>query len=167
MRQIVIFIPSVENGGVEKNFFYLIDYLSKKFNKIYVVTATKNLNKNNLNKNIQLIVPKSSNWNNKKRIYKYFICSYLLFKHFRKKKITIFSFQANTFAILISFLINSKIIIRLNTSLYKYINNFVKKKIYKLIYSFADIIIVNSVSFKKELKNKYQTLPYYFSLDQD
>ena len=40
-KEIVFYIPSIEGGGVEKNFFLLLKYLSKKLEKIYVVTADK------------------------------------------------------------------------------------------------------------------------------
>jgi len=154
MRDLVFFIPSIENGGVEKNLFLLLRYLSKKNNKIHLITASINFKKAKLNKNINIIKPASPYWNNKGRIFKYLICSIILIKFFFKKKIVIFSFQANVFAILISLIINAKIIIRLNTSPDKYMHNILQKKMYKFFYSFADLIIVNSLSFKKIIKQE-------------
>ena len=46
MKKLLIFMPSVEGGGVEKNFFLITNYLSKKRKDIYVITAEKNLYKN-------------------------------------------------------------------------------------------------------------------------
>jgi glycosyltransferase involved in cell wall biosynthesis len=154
MRDLVFFIPSIENGGVEKNLFLLLRYLSKKNNKIHLITASTDFKKAKLNKNINIIKPASPYWNNKGRIFKYLICSIILIKFFFKKKIVIFSFQANVFAILISLIIKAKIIIRLNTSTDKYMHNFLQKKMYKFFYSFADLIIVNSLSFKKIIKQE-------------
>ena len=47
MRELVVFIPSIENGGVEKNLFLLLSYLSKKIEKIHLVTTSFNLKKKN------------------------------------------------------------------------------------------------------------------------
>ena len=44
-KNIVFFIPSIEGGGVEKNFFLLIKFLSKKYNKIFVISADRKLPK--------------------------------------------------------------------------------------------------------------------------
>ena len=42
--QIVIFIPSIENGGVEKNLNLISNYLTKKKLNLAIVTAFKNNN---------------------------------------------------------------------------------------------------------------------------
>ena len=36
-KEIVIFMPSINGGGVEKNFFLIANYLSTKFSKISVI----------------------------------------------------------------------------------------------------------------------------------
>ena len=87
------------------------------------------------------------------KIKKTIISILLLIKNFNKD-IIILSFQSNITAIFVSKIFGYKIIIRLNTSIKKYINNIFKKFLYKLSYSFADEIIVNSNNFKKELKNE-------------
>ena len=56
-------------------------------------------------------------------------------------------------AILASLILDSKIIIRLNTSPEKYINNFYKKIFFSFFYKIVDRIIVNSDKFKKSLKD--------------
>ena len=60
-KKIVIFIPSIERGGVEKNLFFLINYLKKFYSNIYLVTSSKV----SLTKNIKIIKPKSTFWFNK------------------------------------------------------------------------------------------------------
>ena len=155
MRDLIIFIPSIEGGGVEKNLFYITNYIQSKFRNIYLITANK-LNQNLFGKNIKLIMPNTNYFNNKNRFFKSIICSYLLFKNFNNKKVLIFSLQSNFFSIIFSKLINAKVIIRLNTSPEKYISNIYKKIIFKFLYSLADEIIVNSHDFKKNLyKNFY------------
>ena len=41
-RKIVIFMPSIEGGGVEKNLFLISNYLSGKLDNIHIITASKN-----------------------------------------------------------------------------------------------------------------------------
>jgi hypothetical protein len=72
-KKLIIFIPSIESGGVEKNLFIISNYLIKKFEKIELITANYNY-KYRFNKKIELITPKSKFWIGQKRIYKYFIC---------------------------------------------------------------------------------------------
>ena len=40
-KKIIIFMPSIEGGGVEKNLFLITNYLSKKLNNITLITASK------------------------------------------------------------------------------------------------------------------------------
>ena len=35
MKNIVIFIPSIESGGVEKNLFYILNHIQYKFNRYF------------------------------------------------------------------------------------------------------------------------------------
>ena len=147
-KNIIFYIPSIEGGGVEKNFHLLIKYLPKIIGKIHVITADK---RNNNSKNIKYICPNSNYWNKKNRILKNIICIYLLIKNFWSAKAVIFSFQSNITTIIISKILGFKVLIRLNTSLKKYLKNFFKRIIFKFFYSLSDIIIVNSKFFQKEL----------------
>ena len=38
-KKLIIFIPSIEGGGLEKNFLLVTNFLSKTFNKITVITS--------------------------------------------------------------------------------------------------------------------------------
>ena len=40
-KRLIIFIPSIEGGGVEKNLFLISDYLTKKIDNISVITISK------------------------------------------------------------------------------------------------------------------------------
>ena len=148
-KKIIFYIPSIEGGGVEKNLYLLIKYLPKKNNKIHIITANR---KNNKSKGIKYICPNSDYWNKKNRTIKNIICIYLLIKNFWSSKAVILSFQSNITSIIISKFLGFKILIRLNTSLNKYVNNIFKKIVFKFFYSLSDVIIVNSKFFQKELK---------------
>jgi glycosyltransferase involved in cell wall biosynthesis len=150
MKKLIIYIPSIEGGGVEKNLYYISNYLSKKNIDIYIVTANTN-HKKFFNNKIKYICPDSLRWNNSSRFIKTLICLALIIKKLPLKNISILSFQSNVSAIILSKLFNLKIIIRLNTSTDKYIKNLIKKFFFKTIYSMSDMIIVNSLEFKRNL----------------
>ena len=126
MKKLIIYIPSIEGGGVEKNLYYISNYLSKKNIDIYIVTANTNYKKF-FNNKIKFICPEHIRWNNSSRLIKTFICLALIIKKLPLKNISILSFQSNVSAIILSKLFNLRIIIRLNTSTDKYINNFIKR----------------------------------------
>ena len=154
MRDLIIFIPSIEGGGVEKNLFYITKYIQSKFKNVYLITANK-FKQNFFGKNVNLIMPNTNYFNNKNRFVKNIVCTYLLIKNFKKKNALILSLQSNFFSIISSKVINAKIIIRLNTSPEKYISNIFKKIIFKFLYNLADEIIVNSYDFKKNLNKNF------------
>ena len=150
-KKVVIFIPSIEFGGVEKNLYILIEYLQKMFPKIFIVTASK-VNHRINKKKIEIISPRSNYWNKKNRFLKSMISSFLLFKNFNKRDIVVISFQSNIFSLIVSKLMFWPIIIRLNTSPEKYANNLLKLFFFKYLYKLSDEIVVNSHDFKKNLK---------------
>ena len=45
-NKIIIFLPSIEGGGVEKNFFIISNFLAKNLKKVYVISADKISKKN-------------------------------------------------------------------------------------------------------------------------
>ena len=155
-KNLVIFIPSIEAGGVEKNFFLISNYLSSKIKNIYIITAEKNLN-SKIDKKIKLIFPNSNFWRRKGRLRKYIICIFLLFKFLLKnKKSIIFSFQANLYAILVAKILNKRIISRSNSSPTGWSNNKIKKLIYKIGLNLPDELIVNSKEFQNEIMRKFK-----------
>ena len=56
--KIIIFFPSIEKGGADKNLFMISNFLSNKFKNICIITSSKNY-LNNLNKKIKYVGPKS------------------------------------------------------------------------------------------------------------
>jgi len=145
----LFFSPSIEGGGVEKNLFLISNYLTQKSNKVYLLTANRNM-KNNFNKKIIFVSPKTNYWNNKSRFLKGVICFFLFLR--LKKNFLIISFQSNILAIFIAKIFQQKIIIRSNTAPEKYINNFVTSIFFKFFFSMANEIIVNSKLFRSSLK---------------
>jgi glycosyltransferase involved in cell wall biosynthesis len=151
--ELIIFCPSIEYGGVEKNLYTISNYLSKKL-KLNIVTAN-NDKKKFFNKEINFYSPSSSFWNNSPRILKTLICFIILLNNFYKKNVKIISFQSNAFAIIIAKILRAKIIIRSNTSPESYSKNFIKRYILKIIFQKADKIILNSKKFKKKFDSFY------------
>lgn len=160
MKNLIIFIPSIENAGVEKNLFILSNYFSKHINNTYLVTANNNYKKK-FNKKIKIVCPKSRFFNNQSRAIKSICCFFLILNLFKRKKFVLFSFQQNLFALIISKIFSVDLIIRLNTSPNKYISNYFQKIIFQTIYKLANEIIVNSKDFKKNLKKKLNVKSSY------
>ena len=46
-KKLIIFFPSIEEGGVEKNLFVISDFLSKKIKNISIITSVPNKIDNN------------------------------------------------------------------------------------------------------------------------
>ena len=166
-KKIIIFMPSIEGGGVEKNLFLITNYLSKKLNNITLITASKEFR--NKFRRINYVTP-SLNLSKFGRKLKYLFCLYELMKLILFNKETlVFSFQANVYCILIAKLFKCKIIIRSNSSPSGWSKNFFKRKLFKLILGFADTIIVNSNEFKKEFKKQFslETVMIYNPLNKN
>lgn len=154
---IIIFCPSIEEGGVEKNLYIISNYLSKKID-VFLVTANKN-KKKMFNKNIKFLTPKTNFWNNKTRLLKTFICFYIMLINFYKKDVKILSFQSNIFAIILAKMLGLKIFIRSNTSPISYANSLIKKIIFKYFFNLSDKIIVNSKEFKNQFNKFFNRKP--------
>lgn len=153
-KEIIMFIPSIEGGGVEKNFFIVSNYLSK-YKKVSVITISKSY-KPRFNSKIKLITTKYGFLDKLGRRSKYFIALFLLLKEIlRNKKIIVLSFQANIYCLLLCKLFGINIIIRSNSSPSGWTKNFIKNLIFKLSFPLADNIIVNSKELKQELKKKF------------
>ena len=84
MKNLIIFIPSIEGGGVEKNLILLSNYLSSKIENISVVTANNDI-KNLFSKKVKIICHKTNFWNNKNRFIKTLVSILFLFKIKKKK----------------------------------------------------------------------------------
>ena len=152
-KNLIIFMPSIEGGGVEKNLFLISNFLSKKLNNVSLITASYGFKKKF--RSLKFITPYFDLTKHSRKV-KYVFCLYELLKLIIKKEnIVILSFQANLYCILISKLFNIKIIVRSNSSPSGWSQDFIKKKLFKLILRLADTIIVNSKDFQKEFKKEF------------
>ena len=155
-KKLIVFIPSIEDGGVEKNLYIILNYLSKKINDITLITYD-NLKKDKFNKKIKILNPFLNTINFKSRYPKYFFCLTVLIKILLlRKNNLVLSFQANIFAIITATFFKTPIISRSNSSSTGWSNNKIKQKIFKFYFKKANKIIVNSEEFKKEMDNKYK-----------
>ncbi len=155
-KKILIFIPSIEDGGVEKNLFVISNYLYAKNFSVEILTCNFDKSKK-FNKGIKFIGNRNNLWQNKSRKIKYLVCLKNLFVNLfnRKEKPLVFAFQANIYAVLVAKILNVKIITRSNSAPSGWSKNFIKNKIYKLIIKLADDVMVNSLDFKKSFKKKF------------
>ena len=146
----------IGGGGVEKNLFLIANYFSYQFQKVSIISTSKEY-KNKFNKNIEFITPKNNFWNRcENRRFKIVICLFLLIKHFfQNQKFSVLSFQGNLYCCLLCKILRIKIILRSNASITGWSKGFVKHFLYKVISKMADKIIVNSLEFKNEYKKKF------------
>jgi glycosyltransferase involved in cell wall biosynthesis len=154
-KKVLIFMPSIEDGGVEKNLFLVSNFLIKKFKKIALITISKKYKKK-FHKSIKFI-SLSLDINNKYgRKFKYFLALILLFKEILKdRNLIVFSFQANIYCIIVCKLFGVKVIARSNSAPEGWSKNWLKYSIYKIVLNLADKVMVNSKEFKKDLKKKF------------
>ena len=158
-KKIVIFMPSIEKGGADKNFYILSNFLAKKFKNLIVVTSS-NVSKKKIDKKIKILKPKMFFWSKFGRNIKTFISILILIKlFFENKKVLVFSLQSNLFTILLCKIFSNKIITRSNSFPNNWTNNFMKKYLFKKIYSLADHCIVNSLKTKNDFINFYNIRP--------
>ena len=148
-KKLIVLIPSIEGGGVEKNFFLIANYLSQYLKDITVITTDKSIRKR-INKKINIIAPQSNFWSRQTRLIKYLLCLYkLLLFALQNKNILIFSFQANVYAIILSKILRIKIITRSNSSSEGWSKNIIKKFLYKIFLNLSDQVI--AMTLKKSL----------------
>ncbi len=157
-KSVLIFIPSIENGGVEKNLYLIANYLAKRNISVKILTSFNN-NKKFFDRRIKIISLKYKDDLTNSRFLKTLITIFLFFKYCCFKNDVIFSFQSNLTAILLASIFNKKIIIRSNTSPDKYVKNSFDRIIFKFFFNFADEIIVNSHEFKKRFKSFFSITP--------
>ena len=150
-KNLILFIPYIDRGGVEKNLFIISNYLSKKISNIKICTFSLN-KKKFFDKKIKFLTPSikiSEKFNIR---IKYFLCLYTLFKFLLGNRNSIvFAFQANVYCVLLCKILNIKVIIRANSSPSGWNHNFIKKYFYKQIVSKANMIIVNSFQFQSQM----------------
>lgn len=149
-------MPSMEGGGVEKNLILIANYISKFENNIQLITFDNTFNKF-FNKKITILNAVKKKSKNYSKYYKYFYCLCILIKqYFKSKNFVLFTFQANIYALTLSYLLKFRVISRSNSSPSGWGNNFFKNIIFNFFFKKADCIIVNSKEFQKEFKKKFK-----------
>ena len=155
-KKLILFMPFIGGGGVEKNLYIISNYLAKKVKDLSICTLSKD-KKKKFNRNIKFISSKNKINHNINIRLKYLFCLFILFKYLLKNKNSVvFAFQANIYCILICKLLNIPIIVRSNSSPSGWYHNIFKKFLYKTIISRADIVIANSFQFKKQMEKKFK-----------
>ena len=157
-KSLLIYIPSIEGGGVEKFLYLITNYFIKKKIKVIVLTAFS-CKKKYLSKEARIVSLKQNDNLIKSRFIRNLISAFLFLKYYSRDNIAIFSLQSNITAIILSLIFNKKIIIRSNTAPDKYIKNSIKKSIFRFFFKFADRIIVNSNEFKRRFKKFFSISP--------
>ena len=129
-NNVIIFMPSIDGGGVEKNLFLVSNFLSKKVKSLKVITISKQFKKK-FDKSVQLITLKNNIWNKLPRRFKYFLSIILLISEILKNRnIVVLSFQANIYCILICKIFSVKVVSRSNSAPIGWSQNFLKKSIF-------------------------------------
>jgi glycosyltransferase involved in cell wall biosynthesis len=154
-KKLVIFVPSIEDGGVEKNLFLISNFLANKNISVNLITANQD-KKKNFSKNVNFISPGFKSLNQKNRFYKTIYCFYLLFNFYLKNKnMLILSFQANIYAIFFAAVFKIDILTRSNTAPQGWSSNILKRYIFKIFFKYPKKTIVNSKDFKKKLDSEF------------
>ena len=154
-KKLLVFIPSIEDGGVEKNLFIILNYLKLKIKNIHLLTFDDS-KKKYFNNKIKIINPIFNFSFFKGRYPKYILCLLLFLKILIfDRNYLVLSFQANIYVLIISKFFNLKVISRSNSSSAGWSQNPVKQFIFSYFFKKADKIIVNSKDFKKEMDKKY------------
>ena len=162
-------MPSIEGGGVEKNLFIISNYLVNKIKDISLITISNSF-KHKFNKKIRFISLKSRLWDKVGRRKKFFLSLFILFFEILKNRNSlVLCFQGNIYCTFLCKLMGIKIIVRSNSAPDGWSQNIIKFFCFKVIFSLADKIIVNSYEFKKRFKNKFnlKTICIYNPLDKN
>ena len=155
-KKLIIFVPQIEGGGVEKNLFIISNFLKDKIKNISLITISKKF-KNKFDDKINFICPKADFWNFVGRRKKFFISLLILFLEILKNRnVIVFSFQGNVYCTLLCKLLGIKIIVRSNSAPDGWSQNIFKNFIFKYTLRRADKVIVNSLDFKKKFMEKFK-----------
>lgn len=162
---IYIYYPSFEKGGIAKILIKLINFLLKRNFKIKLYS--QNVSKNNFLHSKKLTI---INLNKIKKINKSYLQRFFLTFHIAKKlyldiqkeneKAIIVSMQDHIMSIIVSIFTKKRILIRNSEEIYgatKFSDNKIIAKsvllIKKILYQYADTIIVNSTSSRNSMKS--------------
>jgi len=154
-KKLILFMPSMDGGGVEKNLIIVTNFLSKYIKNLILITFDDGFNKK-FSKKIKIINLKKKTDKKYSKYFKYFICLLILSKEVLKNNHTsVISFQANIYTIILSMILRFDLIIRSNASPSGWTKSFIKNYLFKIFFRYPKSIIVNSLDFKKEIDKKF------------
>ena len=154
-KKLIIFMPSMDGGGVEKNLIIISNFLSKHIKHLTLITFDDGFNKN-FSKKIKIINYRKKSNQKFSKYFKYLICLLILLKEIIKNKNSlVFSFQANIYCLILSKILHFKVIIRSNSAPQGWSKSYLKRMVFKFFFKFASEIIVNSKDFKKVIDREY------------
>ena len=78
IKKLFIFIPSIEDGGVEKNLYIVTNFLTNYIDNINIITFNTD-KKKKFNNKVNFICTNFSNKKSYGRYFKYFFCLILLY----------------------------------------------------------------------------------------
>lgn len=158
-KKLIIFMPSIEGGGVEKNLFIISNFLATKLKNTSLITASKSYNTKF--KKLRVINPIINTEKYSSRRLKYFFCLIELIKILSfDRNYVLLAFQANVYCSIICKIFNVDIIVRSNSSPSGWALNFFRRKIFNILLKIPNKIIVNSKEFQKEYKEKFKIKTY-------
>ncbi len=154
-KKLVIFMPSMEGGGVEKNIIIISNYLSRYLKNTSLITFDKKFNKK-FSKKIDI---KNLNFDSTKKYskyFKYFMCLLVFLKIILKdRNIVLFAFQANIYCIILCKIFDIPVIVRSNSSPSGWTQNIFKNLLFNFFFKLCNALIVNSHEFKREIDRKF------------
>ena len=154
-KKLILFMPTIDIGGVEKNFIIISNFLAAKIHGVSIV-STSYKKRHQFSKKIKFITIKNKFIDKLSRRLKFLISLFLLSREFlRNDDVVVFSFQANIYCIYLCKIFKKKIIVRSNSSPSGWSKNFLKNIIYKHALKISDRVIVNSNEFKNLIKKKF------------
>ena len=152
-KKLILFMPSIDGGGVEKNLFIISNYLIQKIPNIIIISFDNKFNQKFNNKIKFVYFTKKKLKINK--YFKYLACLILLIKEMIFQRAVVLSFQANIYSIILCKIFQTPIISRSNSSPSGWGGGFFKKLIFKNFLKLSNKIIVNSKDFKREIDRKF------------
>ena len=166
-------MPTIENGGIEKNLILLSDYLIGKGHEVTILCKSVRSNmKNSFHKKVKLRIAKEYiylNFCNRRINDSINSCIYLWKNRKYFNNYTILSFQSHYLTVIISKIIKLKVILRIANHPLGAVRFFQNKYEYNFklflknsIYKYSDGIVTNSKeSFDYFKKNKFKNKLIY------
>ncbi len=78
-KKLIIFSPSIDHGGVEKNLFLLTGFLKKNLNDVIIITSNF-YDRKYFSKTIKVLTPSKNFFKFKNRFIKNIICTIILLR---------------------------------------------------------------------------------------